>query len=191
MLSSRFFEKSMKSKKVNVGGPSSEQQLLAMYEGNYWTVLNSDILSLSQNDELFCDRANAFKHALQTFGPTSENLPDLRSNEGKAKNQIFHGHVSNSTGKTYVLEWAIISHEDKIMALVGFGSHENFKFKKNPLTKDDIDKILNLEKNKKIIENVKDKIQQAKDKVERVFQNYKNARHENDAYLKTKKRLSI
>lgn len=174
MPNKNFFKKTTISEKVKAGGPSAEDQLLAMANNKYWTVLGSSSLSACGKDNNLINRANAFKSALQTYGPTSDQLPDFRHNEGKAKNSVFHGHVTGSSGTSYILEWAVIDSGRRIMALVGFDTHENYSFKQKPLTADEQKKILAQPESKKILENVAKKVQEAKDKVERVELNYRN-----------------
>lgn len=146
-----------------------------MVTGQYWTVLNTSILRLSANNKDLCHRVNALKHALQTYGPQSGNLPDLRHNQGKPKGWVFHGHVNNSSGKTYVLEWAIVDKNKKIIALTGFGPHENFKYSQEPLSDKAIFKILSDSQNVKIMNNIPKKIQEATEKVARIERNYKKS----------------
>lgn len=161
----KFFYISKQSKsKVNCGGPKGEDQLLAMANDKSWIVLNTDRLRICKKGTIFCDRANAFKHALQTYGPYN-NLPDFRHNEGQAKNHIFHGHVNDSKGKTFVLEWAIVNREKRIMALMGFSTHENYKFCQKPLSEAECDKIMTSDKNIRIINNTREKIKEVKNKV--------------------------
>lgn len=169
-----FFKKSTVSNIVKAGGPSSSDQLLAMANGDYWTVLNTDLLSPCQKGTTLCRNANAFKHALQTYGPTANKLPDLRMNEGKAKNHVYHGHVHDSNSTIYILEWTIIDSNQKIMAIIGFDTHENYKFIKTPLNPKEISKIMASTNNQKILSNVQLKINEAKEKVTRVENNYVN-----------------
>jgi len=112
MLNNKFFKKTIVSKKALAGGPASDEQLLAIANNKYWMVLNSDLLNdLRLRNGQLCNKANALKHALQTYGPT-HNLFDARSNTGKAEGFIFHGHVNDANGCTYVLEWAIVDTND-------------------------------------------------------------------------------
>lgn len=164
-----LFKKSKVSEQIKANGPAYPDQILAMAQGTYWTVLNSSLLNACGNDKDLCNRVNALKAALQTYGPTSSKLPDLRQNQGVAKGSIFHGHVNNSSGTTYVLEWTVIDHEKRIIALLDFDKHENYSFKKKPITKSAAEKILSTPENIRIIERVSDKIQEAKNKVERVM----------------------
>ncbi len=170
-----FFKKPNASKKVKAGGPAPEDQLLAMAHDQYWVVLisNMQLLSKCTKGSILCDRVNAFKHALQTYGPTGNGLPDLRQNEGKAKNHVYHGHVKDSNGTTYVLEWAVIDNKKRIMVLINFGSHENYKYQQLPLSKTECGKILLSDINKKIYNNALEKMIEAKAKVERVEINYR------------------
>jgi len=172
-----FFKKTTVSKKVNAGGPSAEDQVSAMASNQYWVVLNTHLLSSCVKGSLLCDRANAFKHALQTYGPISNNFPDkkLRGGKGAAKGHIFHGHVNDASGITYVIEWSVIDREKKIMALVGFDTHENYTFRSTPLNQDDCAKIMALPYNIKTLNHAIAKIEEAKNKVERKEQNYHNS----------------
>ena len=169
-----LYSKETTSSIVEANGPTSAEQLQALANGNYWTILNSHILSLVGSDDLFASRTNALKHSLQTWGPNSDRLPDLRNNTGKVKGTMYHGHINNSNGSTYVLEWAIIDKSKQFLALIGFDTHENYKFRKQPLTRYETAKIVNSKKNKKVIANATQKIDEAKDKVERVENNYRN-----------------
>ena len=162
-----LFKKPKVSEKIMANGPAYSDQLLAMVQGTYWTVLNSSLLNACGNDKDLCNRVNALKAALQTYGPTSTQLPDLRSNKGAAKGFVFHGHVNNSNGKTYVLEWTVIDHEKRIIALLNFDKHENYSFKQYPINELAAEQILSTPENIKIIERVSKKIQEATDKVDR------------------------
>lgn len=166
-----FFKKTIVSEKVKVGGPSPEDQILAMANNKYWIVLNTHLLVGCTKGSLLCDRVNAFKHALQTYGSVSDQLPDRREGKGSAKGHIFHGHVNDETGTTYVIEWSVIDKEKRIMALVGFDTHENYKFCSTPLNKEDCKKILTAPKNIKTINHAVEKIEEAKNKVERTERN--------------------
>ena len=167
-----LFKKSKVSQKINANGPAYPDQILAMAQGNYWTILNTGLLKLSKNNKDLCNRVNALKAALQTYGPNSTQLPDLRQNKGLAQGSVFHGHVNNSSGKTYVLEWAVIDDERKIMALINFAKHENYVFKQTPMDLLTAESILSTPENKKIIKQIPTKIKEAKDKVERTALNY-------------------
>ena len=171
-----FFKKTNTSEKVKVGGPPPEEQILAMANNKYWIVLNPHLLGSCVKDRLLCDSANAFKHALQTYGPVSDKLPDklLREGKGLAKGHIFHGHVNDKVGTTYVIEWSAIDKEKKIMALIGFDTHENYKFRSTPLNDDDCKKILTAPKNIKTFTHAVEKIEEAKNKVNRTLKNYRN-----------------
>lgn len=170
MLRYSFFKKDSTNKMSNIvdaKGPSADEQLLAMVNGDYWVVLNANLLR-DCKESVFCYRANALKIALQTYGPASEKLPSILVNEGKAKNQVYHGHVNDANGTTYVLEWAIIDPAKKIMALIGFGTHENYKFQQEKLTDNEIKKIINKESNQKILARAEIKIQEAKTKINKM-----------------------
>lgn len=167
-----FFKKNSVANKVshivNAGGPSADEQLCAMVNGDYWVVLNAGLLNRCPEKSDLCYRANALKIALQTYGPTGEKLPDCRVNEGAAKNQVYHGHVNDSNGKIYVLEWAIINYDKKIMALIGFDTHENYKFRKKKLTIEEIERIFYQGKNQKIYMHAQEKIKEAKIKINKM-----------------------
>jgi hypothetical protein len=153
--------------KVQSGGPKPEQQLLAMAEGRYWTVLNAHLLLKCKDNAALSHEASVFKHALQTFGPASNELPDFRQNKRVVVvHDVFHGHIK-SNGTTYVLEWAIVSQEERIIALVGFGKHENYSFKQKALSAADRESIFKNKENIKIIEKVAVKTQEAIEKVAR------------------------
>lgn len=168
MPATSLFKKSTPSKKINAGGPSPEDQIVAMAKNEYWIVLNCYLLNSCVKGTVLCDRANALKHALQTYGPNSNNLPDLRQNEGKAKGHVFHGHVQDANGTTYVLEWAPIDIKNRIMALLHFDTHENYPFQQHPLKKAQCEKILSFPANLTTISYAKQKIEEAKAKVARV-----------------------
>lgn len=175
MLDMRFFKKGDEiSSKVGAGGPTPGAQLLAMANNEYWVVLNSHLLRACGNDRMLCNQVNAFKHALQTYGPWSSLLPDFRLNQGKAKNHVFHGHVTDSTGTQHILEWAIVDADKRIMALVGFQKHENYPFKTVPLKQGDCNAILMSAQNRKIMDYASLKIKEAIKKVERMEHNYHN-----------------
>lgn len=178
MLDMRFFKKGNEiSAKVGAGGPTPGAQLLAMAHNKYWMVLNSQLLRACGNDRMLCDQANAFKHALQTYGPYGNLLPDFRQNQGKAKNHVFHGHVTDSIGTQHILEWTIIDFDKRIMALVGFKTHENYPFKAAPLKPEECRAILLRPENIKIMDNVAEKTKEAIKKVKRMEHNYRNFSH--------------
>lgn len=163
-----FFKKSISSK-VRVGGPTPEDQLMSMVQNKYWTVLNTKLLVGFKHDKLLTDRVNAFKHALQTYGPhPTTGLPDLIQNKGKAGGSVFHGHIYNSNGTMYVLEWTLLDKDRRIIALLGFDTHENYKFQQTPLRIEDCQKILSNPYNMKILAHVEKKIIEAKAKAERM-----------------------
>lgn len=171
-----FFKKKNVSSIVLAGGPTPGEQLLAMAENRYWTVLNASFLTqCNRGDSTFMYRTNAFKSALQTYGPIAKDkLPSCPPNKGKAEGIIFHGHINDSNGTTYVLEWTVINTEKRLIALLGFDTHENYKFKQTPLNKDMCSKISSAPENVKIMSHVSKKIAEAKAKVERVEQNYRH-----------------
>tara|TARA_R110002072_G_scaffold193429_1_gene350667 strand:- start:739 stop:1266 length:528 start_codon:yes stop_codon:yes gene_type:complete len=167
------YKKSHISEKEKYGGPSAKEQIQSISENKNWIILNSSLLKSSAYDKKLNHRVNALKHALQTFGPASTRLPDLRNNEGKAKNYIYHGHVNDSNGVTYILEWAIIDAKQRVMTLIGFDTHENYKFEQNPLNSEKIEKILNDDESEQIFSRTKNKVLEVKNKIKRM-NNYKN-----------------
>lgn len=173
----KFFKAKKTSNKINAGGPSHHDQLSALAHNEYWTVLNTSLLKFPSKDELLIDRANAFKHSLQTYGPSSNKLPDLRLNKGNVQGSIFHGHVKNSNGTTYVLEWSVICKTNRVLALTNFSTHENFPYLKKPLTGDHIKRIKMDPKNIKIMNYMKLKAKEAEGKVERIEANTANSCH--------------
>lgn len=117
-------------------GPSPEEQITSVIENKSWTLLNLHLLrdSSIKEDDRLCIEANVIKHTLQTYGPNNSNkIPSLLENKGKAQGVIFHGHINNSNGKMYVLEWEILDPENKIMAFTRFSKHENYQFKQAPM----------------------------------------------------------
>lgn len=166
-----FFSKTNISRIVKANGPLPEDQLLAMANEEYWTILDSSLLKGAAHDPNLVVRVNALKNALQTYGPVSKYLPDFRHNKGKAMGSVFHGHAKDSIGNTYVLEWTVVNKEQRLLALVRFDSHENYPFRKTPLTKAELDIILACEDNQKIIVYAKQKIIEAKEKVDRILNN--------------------
>jgi hypothetical protein len=121
---------------VAFDAPEPRSQIDAALQGKNWVVLNLPLLRQSSVDATLCKYANSFKHALQTHGPNNpEQLHDLRPNTTPtARGSIFHGHMNDSNGRTYVLEWEIVDPKERIIALTQFGTHENFKFKQAPMS---------------------------------------------------------
>ena len=176
MFPAGFFKKKEKeiSAKVGAKGPTPEAQLLAMAKEKYWIVLNSNLLRSCSKDKALCNQANAFKHALQTYGPyNSINLPDFRQNQGKARGLVFHGHVSDSIGTQHILEWTVVDADRRIMALLGFQKHENYPFKAVPLKESERLAILTSPENIKKIDYAASKIKEAIIKVDREMKRLK------------------
>lgn len=172
-----FFTKTVPSAQLYAGGVRPEDQLYAISKDRYWTVLNTSILRSLKNcsDDLIVPRVNAIKHAIQTYGPIDkQKLPDFRQNTGQAKGHVFHGHAQDSLGKTYVLEWAIINWDKRQVALIGFGSHENYAFRQTPLSPAEIKAILSSPETDAILRRVVTKTEAAKKKVERIEKNYRH-----------------
>ena len=167
-----LFKKQSPSKKVLAGGPSPEDQMAAIIKDKYWTVLNSHLLAACKGDDKLTDRANAFKHALQTYGPISNDLPCLIMNEGKAKNHVFHGHVTDNNGTAFVLEWTVIDADKRWLALLGFKKHENYAFAQGPLTALEKSSIIEQKRNQNVIAYAALTIEHAKNKAERTMSNY-------------------
>ena len=161
------------STKVLMGGPTSKEQLDAIDDNVNWIVLGADALALVGNDSIFCNRANALKCALQTFGPTSPQLPDFRTNV-LTENSVFHGHVRNKNGTTYVLEWTVVDPNRRIMAIIGFGPHENYNFKTAPFTQAEKNSILNSPNNQSLIIDSQLKSEEARAKIARTNYNYRH-----------------
>ena len=162
----KLFKK--KSRIVDALGPSADEQFSALINDKYWTILNSSILKSAAVDEDLVVRVSALKHALQTYGPQSEKLPDLRANKGGAEGSVFHGHVKDSRGTTYVLEWAVIDPRQKLISLVGFGSHENYAFRQSALNKDYIERVMSSTETQSIMALVEKKVKEAKAKAARL-----------------------
>jgi len=154
----------------NKGGPTPKEQLFTLAKGHYWMVLNSHLLNTFDllHDQRLRNEVNALKHSLQSFGPNSPELPDCRSNKGKAEGYVFHGHCKHSGGTTFVLEWSEIDAENKIIALTNFGKHENFRFSQTALSNLEIDQILHNPQNIALFERAQLKRQEAELKVARI-----------------------
>lgn len=171
-----FFEKKP-SALMDFNAPDAKEQDLAILEGRYWTVLEQHHLTDHRlhSDAKLRRATNAFKAALQTYGPVSNDLPDLRKNIGdKIKGQVWHGHVRDSNGKEFVLEWAIVDTNKRIIAITAFDSHENFKFKQASLKDAEKQKLLASEPNKAIIARVNRVREDVKKKAERIEKNYRH-----------------
>lgn len=168
-----FFTEKKTSQIVWAGGPSQGEQLSALAKDQYWTVLNVHVFNCEEikGDEQFRNKVNAFKHSLQVYGSNADRLPDFRTNKGKAQSSVFHGHVKNSQGTTYVIEWSVIDNEKKIIAITNFAKHENFTFKQKALSEQEKQKIINHSDNIALMEKVTGLKQDAKAKWERMEKN--------------------
>lgn len=171
-LTTELYHPPAESRVAKSKGPQALDQINALITDQYWTVLGAKHLSckaVNRNITL-CINVNAFKHALQTYGPQNpEQLPDFRNAVGRANGHIFHGHVSDSNGKEYILEWTIVDPVNKIMAIVGFGIHENYRFKTEALQSEELNSILNNSNNIKIQERVAQLKQEAKAKADKII----------------------
>lgn len=172
-----FFPEKKRSKVVYAGGPSQREQLTALITNQYWTVLNAHLFHCSATiiDSDLQVRVNAFKHLLQVYGSRSDKLPDYRPNTGGAYGHIFHGHVKDSQGTTFVIEWSVIDTETKQIAITHFDKHENFPFKQTPLKPNEIQGILTDPFNVRMLEKVKINKDNALKKCERIEKNYRNS----------------
>lgn len=153
-------------------GPAAIEQLNALITDNYWTVLGVKrffTCPIIRDTPQLTVSVNAFKHTLQTFGPyDSERIPHFRSGEGKTRGSVFHGHVKGRNATEYVIEWTVIDSEKKIMAIVGFGSHENYSFIEKPLTPKAKQAIYMDPDNQRILEQVVQLKESARAKSERM-----------------------
>jgi len=147
-----------------------------MVENKYWTVLNSHLLAdvlgkVPKGDmKILNEKANQVKHELQTYGPMLGNQgTDFRANKGKAAGEVFHSDMR--AGAMYVLEWAVLDVDKRIIALLGFAKHENYPYQKKPLTADQKSKILSAPCNQKILDRVEVKLAEAKHKGEEIALN--------------------
>jgi hypothetical protein len=160
------------SKIAEARGPMAIEQLESLANDTYWTVLGTDYFrhDAIKSNELLCLSVNKFKHLLQTYGPKdATKLPDFRHNEGGAKNYVFHGHVHGPNRTQYIIEWAIIDPENKIMAIVNFRSHENYPFVQKPLNQKAKEHILKHPYNQKIMKNVERARKEAIAKVRKIL----------------------
>ena|SRR3990167_1177717 len=166
-----FFKTTEDSNIVKSGGPSKTEQLRAIYEGKYWTVLDPKKLLKKckerfQNDKDLLYEANAIKAAIQTYGPKSNLIPEMKKNTNpKTKGNIFHAHAKDKCGTEYIVEWEIIEEEKKIVELVGFDTHENYSFKGKKYSDKDKEIILNKDRNIEFFRKVSEKLLEARKKV--------------------------
>jgi len=145
ILTSRgFFRKKHSDNVITGRGPTQAQILLASAQAQDWLVINKTCLNhpALQSDVKLRARVNAIASALAIYGPTSNNLPSIRNNKGSAEGKVFHGHAISSQGGYYVLEWTVVSAESRIIALLGFDAHENYRFRQKPLNEDIIKTLL-------------------------------------------------
>jgi hypothetical protein len=79
-----FFKPVRNSNIVMAGGPPKTEQLRAIYEKKYWTIINNGLLKKSkklfQNDDDLMQEVNAIKAAIQTYGPQSDQIAEIRVN---------------------------------------------------------------------------------------------------------------
>ena len=155
------------------GGPSHAEQLQARANGSDWVLLNLHLLKACQGNNELSNKVNAFKHALQIYGPQSGNLPDLRYSKcDKVKGIFFHGHVECRS--TYVLEWAILDAKQRIMVLTGFGTHENFQYTNKLITIDKKKTYMSHAGNQRTMAAAELARKGAKEKVERLNRKHPN-----------------
>lgn len=175
-----LFRSLYKNKKITlkemVGGPSYQEQLSALALHQNWIVLNTDCLNVDTLDDLRLNHAvNALKHALQTYGPTSDRLPsDVRQNSGAAQGSVYHAHAEGNGG-TYVLEWAIVDENRKIMALLRFRSHENYPYAQRPLNDREKQVILQKPANQRILQRSEENRAAAEEKLNTLSQRFFHA----------------
>lgn len=167
----QFFE----SKPEATPKPALDLQLNAMIENKYWTVLNTHLLAeiigkKPQGDlNKLAEKANTVKHELQTYGPILRgHSADFRANKGKkVAGEVFHSDMK--AGKTtYVMEWTVLDEEKRMIALIGFDSHENYKYQQKTLTAEQQSKTLSDPCNQKILDRVEVKLAEAKHKGEEI-----------------------
>lgn len=168
-----FFPGKQSSKLVLFGAPTQEEQVEALVTSRYWTILNSHFFhcGATATDNDLRSRVNTFKHLMQVHGSDNEKLPDFRPNKGRARGHIFHGHVKDSQGTTFVIEWSVIDTINKQIAITRFDKHENFTFKQDPLTAQEIQAIVSDETNIRVVANVEKQREAAVKKCERMAEN--------------------
>lgn len=172
----QFFQKSQKTAKELVGAPEYHQVLESIHEGKNWYIINTGMLNCEAvtTCQKFNDKVNAFKLCLQTYGPSSNLLPDFRNNKGKhIHNDVFHGHMTDKNRCTYVLEWAIVDPNKRTMTLVNFAKHENYAFKQKSLTDKEKKNLLSDKKNIQTLNRAKEVVEQTIEKIEKVANNYR------------------
>ncbi len=157
------------------GCPKRDEQLDALTNNAYWTVLNCDLFNSKPvlEDPSLRFAVNSLKHRLQVYGPYNQHVThDRRPNLGAAQGSIFHHHVKGSTPTTYVIEWAITDVPNKKLAIIGFAKHENYPYHQRPLTKEEVNRIDLKPSNIKILTDV---IKLKKDAMNRIRKNESNA----------------
>jgi len=170
-----LLKRSIQSKIVLANGPNRAEQVKAIVRERYWTVFKSFLFrDIHPQDQALIHQVNALKNSLQTYGPNSEKLPELRQNLGQAKGSVFHAHVSSSSGCTYVVEWAIVDVEKKQLAITQFGPHENFPFTQAPLSKEQINNLRNCPENRAILEKVQATKKDCIKKLNRLYERYEH-----------------
>jgi hypothetical protein len=153
-------------------------QLDAMVENKYWTVLNTHLLAEvigkkpQGHMKTLAEKANTVKHELQTYGPILRgHSADFRANKGKkVSGEIFHSDMKAGT-TTYVMEWTVLNEDKRMIALLGFDTHENYDYQQKLLTAKQQSKILSDPRNLAILERVELKMAEAKYKAEGVALN--------------------
>lgn len=171
-----LFKKKEKTKKEFAGAPPYAEWVQSINEEKYWHVLNAHLLGINTvaTDTKLNDRVNALKLCLHAYGPlASDKLPSFLHNKGKAQNHVYHGHVTSSSGTTFVLEWTVIDANKRIMAIVGFDKHENYSFKQEPLTQVEKNAILESSKNSLLMKRGEIMLDEIKEKIDRVRETYR------------------
>lgn len=157
--------------KTAKGCPKRTEQLNALVNNTYWTVLDCDLFDCKEIHEepILRFAVNSLKHRLQVYGPYDHRTThDRRPNLGAAQGSIFHHHVKGSAKTTYVIEWGIVDIPNKILAIVGFAKHENYPYQQRPLSTNDVNNLLNQKSSQEILRKVLVLKQQARNKISRL-----------------------